>query len=333
MECLYRREWEAAALLREHPPVLGHRNKQLVYELAMAGPAPAGTIEVTRWAASPLPEQVAAGSTEQVAMAGYYDYAGASGAGGEMTSEGVWHVNFADPELFVAYGSALLAQDELQCAEHPALGAIREALVAEGLAAATEQDGAATPVLIAGVERRCTLETGPDLAASRPYGLYGNRFAAAEPSAVARAVRVHRPPPLSNLIAIAAPVGRGEYTRPQIEAIAVTAYTGFAAARAASQQRWPGVPVEIRTGFWGCGAFGGNRELMTLVQLLAAGLAGISRVRFYTFDDAGRADFEAGAHALDRVLAQAVAANDTTLAAVLERIADLDYAWGVGNGT
>jgi hypothetical protein len=40
----------------------------------------------------------------------------------------VWHVNFADPQLFVAYGSQLLAQDELQAAEHPLLGSIREAL-------------------------------------------------------------------------------------------------------------------------------------------------------------------------------------------------------------
>ena len=27
--------------------------------------------------------------------------------------------------------------------------------------------------------------------------------------------------------------------------------------------------AKVRTGFWGCGAFGGNRTLMTLLQLLA----------------------------------------------------------------
>ena len=90
-------------------------------------------------------------ATELEAMPGYYEYAGGDAA--------TWHVNFADPFLFVAYGSRLLAQDELQCVEHPALGSIREAL---GEHALTEQDNMATPVLIAGVERRCVLATAPN---------------------------------------------------------------------------------------------------------------------------------------------------------------------------
>ena len=70
--------------------------------------------------------------------------------------------------------------------------------------------------------------------AGRAFGLYGNRFAAAPADVVRRAVRVHRPPTRSNLIAMAAPVGSGDYTRPQIERIVATAYTGFAAAIAES---------------------------------------------------------------------------------------------------
>jgi hypothetical protein len=319
MDALYRRSYVAADLMRAHPPQLGDRNKQLVFELAMAGPAPAGTIEVTRWAPRLLPAELELARTEQLAMPGYYDYAG--------PSDGVWHVNFADPRLFVAYGSPLLAQDELQCAEHPALGSIREALDAEQLPAITDDDQP-TPILIAGVERRCTLETAPDLAASRPFGLYGNQFARAEPDAIRRAVRAHRPPPCSNLIAIAAPVGRGRYTRATIERVLVTAVTGFCAAAVESTRRWPGARFEIRTGFWGCGAFGGNRELMTLLQLLAARLAGVDRLRFYAFDDAGRADFEAGAAALERVLAGAA-----TLPDAIARIDAERYVWGQGNGT
>ena len=40
-------------------------------------------------------------------------------------------------------------------------------------------------------------------------------------------------------------------------------------------------------------------------------------------------DYTAGVRALDEVLA----ANAPDLDALLERIADRDYAWGVGNGT
>jgi hypothetical protein len=315
---LLRRDYDAAALIREHPPRLRHPHKQLIYELC-GGNATTGAIAVTRWAAEPPPANAVLGATEVVSMAGYYDYAG--------DDRGVWHVNFADPQLFVAYGSALLAQDELQAAEHPVLGAIREALVAEGEAALTEQDAVATPVLVVGAERRCTVETAPDLDAGRVYGLYGNRFAAASADVIRRAIRVSSPPARTNLIAIAAPVGSGEYTRPQLEQILVTAYSGFAAAVAETQRVWPGAAAEVRTGFWGCGAFGGNRQVMVIMQILAARLAGVARLRIYTFDAAGRASFTAGSAALDRALGEPGELSD-----LIERIADLDYQWGVSDG-
>lgn len=90
---------------------------------------------------------------------------------------------------------------------------------------------------------------------------------------------------------------------------------------------WPGAPTEIRTGFWGCGAFGGNREVMVILQLLAARLAGVPRLRFYAFDDAGRARFAAGAAVLERALEP-----EEPLGDLIERIADLDYAWGTSDG-
>lgn len=324
LECLLRREYDPTALLARHPPKLKHPHKRLVFELACPPSAHhAGPIELTRWRAAPLPERVELADTAIAPMPGYYDYAGASA--------GVWHVNFADPQLFVAYGSALLAQDELQAAEHPLLGSLREALLAEGQPALTEENLAPTPVLVAVVERRCAIATAPDLDAGRPYGLYGNRFAAAEADVVRRAVRVIEPPARTNLIAIAAPGGgRGPYWPEQIAKILVTAYTGFAAAVAESRRLWPGAPVEIRTGFWGCGAFGGNRRAMTLLQLLAARMAGVARLAFYAFDDAGQADFRAGAGDLARVLAAGEAGEP--LAALLERVDDLDYEWGVSDG-
>ena len=112
--------------------------------------------------------------------------------------------------------------------------------------------------------------------------------------------------------------------RAQLDGIVATAYTGFAAAVGESSRLWPGVPVEVRTGFWGCGAFGGNRLVMTSLQLYAARLAGVARLRFYASDDAGRADLYAGA----RVLDDAIAAGGD----VVERIANRDFRWGTSNG-
>jgi len=325
LTCLVRREYDPGALLAAHPPILRHPHKRMLFDLACPpGAVHRGPIALTRWSAAALPARATLAPTEIAVVPGYYDYAG--------REDGVWHVNFADPQLFVAYGSALLAQDELQCVEHPLLGSLREALLAEGQPAVTEKDLQPTPVLIAGVERRCTFETAPDFEAGRLYGLYGNRFAAAPAEHVRAAVHVHAAPRRSNLIAMAAPGGgRGPYFPAQLERILVTAYTAFAAAIAESRRAWPDAAVEIRTGFWGCGAFGGNRHAMTLLQLLAARLAGVDRLQFHAFDDAGQRDFRTGAADLDRVIAAGAA--DEPLAALQGRVDDLDYAWGVSDGT
>jgi hypothetical protein len=45
--------------------------------------------------------------------------------------------------------------------------------------------------------------------------------------------------------------------------------------------------VVVHTGFWGCGAFGGNRVLMALLQAIAAQLASLEVLVFYTFDSGG----------------------------------------------
>jgi hypothetical protein len=301
--CLFRRGYEPAALLAAHPPIFRHPHKQLALDLACPpGAVHGGSIEVTRWAAAPLPDRALA-PTVIDAVPGFYDYAG--------DAAGVWHVNFADPRVFTAYGSALLAQDELQCVEHPLLGSVREALVAAGQASTV--DRGPTPVLVRGVERRCQL-----------VGLYGHAFAQASAAALRAAVRPIAPPTITNLIAMAAPPGgRGPYFHDDLAGIAATAFTAFTAAVAESRAAWPGAPVEIRTGFWGCGAFGGNRRAMTALQLHAARLAGVDRVRFHAADSLD--DFARGAADLDRALA---AGGD-----VLEQLDDLDYEWGVPDGT
>ena len=323
LACLLRRHHDPSDLIARHPPRLRHPHKQLVFALACPpGARHAGSIEVTRWAAAPLPEVVPAAAPELAVAAGHYEY---------ETRDGLWHVNFADPVLFCGYGSALLAQDEIQAAEHPALGSLREAMLAEGLPALTEDETGPTPVLVAGVERRCAIATAPDRDAGRPLGLYGNRFAVAPTEVVRGAVRVIDPPTRTNLIAIAAPSGGiGRYQRSELHQVAVTAYTGFAAAVAESRRMWPGAPVEIRTGFWGCGAFGGHRPAMALLQLLAARLAGVDRVRFYAFDARGEDHLRAAVADLAHVLAPSGA--EPPVEVVIDRVAGLGYEWGVSDG-
>lgn len=323
-DCLLRREYDPVQLLAEHPPVLRHPHKRLVFDLACPARAPhAGRIVLTRWCPVPFASNVHPAAVPVDVTPGYYDYGG--------DDAGVWHVNFADPHLFVAYGTPLLAQDELQAAEHPLLGSLREALEAEGQPALTLEGGQPTPVLVAGVERRCAIATAPDPAAGRPQGLYGNQFARANSQTVRAAVRVLRPPTRSNLISIAAPsYGYGSYRPVELERILLTALTGFSAAREESRRMWPGKPVDIRSGFWGCGAFGGNRHAMILLQTLAARLAGVDRLRYYAADSAGIADARTGLADLDRVVA--AGSGGETLSALLSRIEELHYLWGESDG-
>ena len=204
IEPLERLVFEAQRLMADHPPVWRNRNKQTVYAIACpAGCVHRGQLIYSRWKAMTLPREMAVGEALRLVdgREDVYDYVPLPESAGTVE----WHVNFADPVLFVAYGGGLLAQDEMQVAEHPALGALREALDSGGHTASTEEHGRPTPVLVRGVERRCRLATDRNAAEGRPAGLYGNAFARAGEDVVRRATYPIEPPTITNLIAMAAP--------------------------------------------------------------------------------------------------------------------------------
>ena len=320
--------FEAERLMAGHPLVFRHPNKRAVFEIACPpGCKHRGRLVYSRWSPMPLPRAVngAEAACRIESREGVYDYL-RTGAG---TNAVEWHVNFADPHLFVAYRSSLFAQDEMQVAEHPALGALRDALVAEGLATVTVETGRPTPVLVVGVERRCRVATDVNEAEGRPHGLYGNAFAQAHIDAVRRATTRIEPPTVTNLIAMAAPSGGyGRYSGSQIERILVTAFTGFRVAvlESARQER-PARPVVVHTGFWGCGAFGGNRVLMVTLQALAAEMAGVTRLVVHTVHSAGLRELNTAIGLLKDGL-QTV----TVTAEIVEQIVALGFEWGQSDG-
>ncbi len=317
---------DAAELMRDHPLRFTHASKEHAYGLVLPpGTVHGGTIELTRWEAMRLPATVATepGVVLEV-QPNAYQY--------ELVSDPAttreWHVNFADGKLFFGYGSWLFAQDELQVLEHPALGAVREALLAGGHRALTLEGDVPTPVLVSGVERRCRIRTTPDASAGRPNGLYGKEFSRATYAQRTSGITLIEPPTVSHIIAIAAPShGDGQYTREQVETILVTAYTGFRAAVVESQRA--GLATVIHSGFWGCGAFGGNRVMMLILQELAARMAGVERLELHVMDEAGRKAAEAGASQVKDLLT----AHKIGTEAAIDRVVAMGLRWGVGNGT
>ncbi|MBL8808876.1 MAG: hypothetical protein JNM43_01755 [Planctomycetaceae bacterium] len=325
-DLIYRLEFEAQKLVADFPPRLSDRNKQVVFGMSSPpGAIHSGAISVSRWKQMTLPE-VFSRSMARPAFEMREDYF-TYDAGTRDRCE--WHLNFAHYDLFCAYGGRLFAQDEMQVAEHPALASLRHALLDSGSAALTVEHGVATPILIMNVERRCAVATEPNLEMGRPYGLYGNQFSSATEQVIRKATQVLVPPTTSNIIAMEAPAGgTGRYTHQEIEFILATAYTGFSAAVSESRQNIsPNVQTVIHTGYWGCGAYGGNRALMPLLQMVAACCAEVDVLVFHTGGDSGSYQKSAGTFANIVPLNRTVKTND-----LIAGIKRLGYTWGISDG-
>ena len=319
---LKQHEFQADRLIKEYPPRWNGRNKMAIFDIACSRPYPCeGRIVYTRWAEMPPSLEGTPEAGLFLAKRGVFDY------GPSDALSTVWHLNFADPDLFVAYSSSLLAQDELQVAEHPVLGSLREALEAIGESPRTvDTSGRPTPITISGVQRRCVISTMPTV--RNPWGLYGNEFARADEKQVRAATKALTPPTITNILAMAAPaLGSGYYTGEQLSCVLNTAYTGFVAAKLASTFiDSPTKRVIIHTGFWGCGAFGGNRTVMTILQCLAADLAGVDLV-FWAFNDPGLQIVCEARAAYSQLIAPSSSADK-----ILHKIREMDFEWGESDG-
>ncbi|MBX2797328.1 MAG: hypothetical protein KTR31_06670 [Myxococcales bacterium] len=319
MTPLFERTWSTADLLGRHPLQWDHPNKSTVFDIGARDPDPTDVIRVCRYRPT-APRAIEDPRTLRVvAQPGAFTYDDV-----DEPHVSVFYPNFADPDLFGYWDGPLLAQDELQVAEHPALAAVRQQLLAEGLSTATlDTDGRPTPFTVQGARRRVAIDVAP--APDRPWGLYGNRFARADVDTVRAATTRLEPAPRVNLVALTAPVGgHGRYTTLQIHWILTAAHTAFAAAVCCSD----GSPTRLHTGFWGCGAFGGNRVLMALLQLVAAAAAGVSEVVFHPFDADGEHDLRTARRHLDQLAATLSDEPSRWVTAV----DGLGLTWGVSDG-
>ncbi|MDJ1184339.1 hypothetical protein [Roseofilum casamattae] len=328
---IYRHRFNTQELVDTYPPKLWHQHKKRVYAIASPpGASHEGQIVCSRWKIFALPSSFARGDrqTEIIEKTGYFDYLPMAAMNNEME----WYPNFAHSDLFAFYDGPLFAQDEMQAAEHPALASLREALLAQNISPFTVEAGEPTPILIRGVERRCAIATNPNSEQGRPFGLYGNNFAGATPEAIELATTAIDPPTITNIIAMEAPPGGyGTYSRGEIEYILVTAFTAFSAAKYESSLALNHeVKIAIHTGFWGCGAYGGNRVLMTILQLLAAHFAGVDRLVFHTGSSTSDRDFATACEICDRDL---LPPNSTIeIPELIDRIHAMGFLWGVSDG-
>ena len=318
--------FDNATLFRDFPNTPYNANKKLVLSIAVPdGYEHSGNLTVSAWQPGATLEPIAiTTSTVIEEHTGIYPYADtpASRNGAE------WCVNFADRWLFNYGEGNLLAQDELQIAEHPVSSCLRHAMADSAIEPLTRdrsKHDAPRPLLIRGILRHVHLDT--------TTGLYGNAFAYAPADDVIAACTSIKPPSVSNIIAMDAPAGGdGVYKQETLVDIWTTALTAFfGAVSEAKACNGDGSECTIHTGWWGTGAYGGNRTLMAIMQVIAARAAGVTRLVFHTVDSAGATDF---------AVAYALPGLDTFLhAKTLDPKAFLQYCdtqsfrWGVSNGT
>ena len=323
---LTRISFNTQRMVQEFPPEIQNRNKLEVYNIACPnGCVHSGEIVFSRWSELPLSETVTI-SEWQTKIQIREDVFGYEPT--EQAELMVWYLNFSNYEIFTDYGGPLLAQDELQVAEHPALASLRETLIRRGESTRTVENDRPTPIIICNVERRCSIDTRP--CAERPYGLYGNEFARALPEDIQKATKALLPPTVTNIIAMEAPSeGYGAYTEETIQYILRTAVTGFTAARFESLQNGA-TQVAIHTGFWGCGAYGGNRILMTSLQLIAANLAGIDTLIFHTVNSDGAKTVQQALNYVRNDIQHAQ--NIMNMASIIGQITATGFEWGESDG-
>ena len=323
---LLRRTWNTCELLEMYRPHHAHPNKALLFDLAFdEGPASTGEMTLSRWPTLPLPATIGqpAATFRIEAVPGHFTYAPAS-----QTEVMEWHLNFADRDAFATWRTALFAQDEIQVAEHPALAALHLAAREQDISMRTvdealDYSSRPTPVLVSGVERRIEVETTAS-------GLYGNAFQRATQEQVSQATRRIDPPTLSHILAIQAPEpGSGLYSASDIRQILITAYSGFVAAiEEGKLQPGSNASTSIHTGFWGCGAYGGNRTLMLLLQMLAAHLAGVHEIVFHLGRASGRRYHDESLALYEQIAAK----PNTPVASIVARLEEAGFAWGVSDG-
>eukprot|EP01080_Neovahlkampfia_damariscottae_P001778 gene1778-547_t len=278
-----RKEFNSQELLINHPPIFYSKNKQFLFNLVSESKFE-GILDFSRYKEMKFPEKLEFNQIDVRYISDFYNYNNLTSNDNEMN----WWVNFADEYLFCGYSLELFAQDEIMVAEHPILSCLKESLDYlsyknvrySPYTSQTKNQKFATPILIQNVERKLEFNTSPT--EDNKNGIYGNHFKNSSFEQIKKVTTIIEPSTYSNIVSIEAPrPSKGIYTKQQITYALGASYTGFYSAKLETYILGK-ESIVIHTGDWGTGAFGGNKILMYVIQILSAQLVGINYLVFHS---------------------------------------------------
>ncbi len=104
----------------------------------------------------------------------------------------------------------------------------------------------------------------------------------------------------------------------------------MAAVAETRNSRGLGVDTVIHSGFWGCGAFGGNRTLMVALQIVAAAASGVSHLVIHTGNESSIEDFRRGRTVADNFFERN--SDSVSITSFLKHFEQMGFMWGTSDG-
>ncbi len=235
-----------------------------------------------------------------------------------------WWMNFGDSDLFHFYKTSLFAQDEIQTLEFPELaGCLGAIQLQPKMKPMTLENGCPIPFIFSGVHRIGSIMT---------EDIYGNAFEGATEDQLLKALIVNPCSDERFNIASMSAFGymSGLYTPDQVNTYLRTAVKTFAMCVWQSTSGLNTNQTIIHTGNWGCGAFGNDLTMMTMVQYAAACLVGVNQIYFHAFDSKSAEVTRAALMKFDLELEKRL---HMTADSIQSFLLSLERSWGSSNKT
>jgi len=176
------------------------------------------------------------------------------------------------------------------------------------------------------------------------HKIYGNKFATKKFEEMEKYYEKLDVPMNTNIIAMASRRGMmKKYNEEDVNILFNTAYSAFSGALEEAKHSFSQnkikdnennesrlLEVVIHSGNWGCGAFGGNVEMHSLLQIIAAHEAKIDYFRYHSVGEVDSLQVQQACKTIDDIFGNR---PQLTWKEFMTKLLKCEYRWRMPNGT